>query len=186
MLAFKAGDEDAFTELVRRYQRPVINFFYKLVWDIHLAEDYAQEVFLRLYKHAATYEETAKFSTFLFTIARNLWIDHVRGRTSEPHLASLDARTGDGDSALSDFIAVSDAMRPERVVERDELGTQIREALASLPEELRMVVLLSEVGGLRYQEISQIMKIPVGTVKSRMHTAVYHLRAILSRKEKPR
>ncbi len=184
MLAFKAGDANAFAELVRRYQRPVVNFFFKLVWDIHLSEDYAQEVFIRLYKRASTYEDTAKFSTFLFTIARNLWIDHVRGRAAEPRSASLDTRTGDGDSALSDFIAASDGLRPERAAEMDELGAQIREALAALPDDQRMVVVLSEIGGLRYQEISQVMKIPVGTVKSRMHTAVYHLRSILSRKWK--
>jgi RNA polymerase sigma-70 factor (ECF subfamily) len=186
MLAFKAGDGNAFAELVRRYQRPVMNFFFKLVWDVHLSEDYAQEVFIKLYRHAATYEDTAKFSTFLFTIARNLWIDHVRRRMSEPHAYSLDASAGDRDSALSDFIAASDRMRPERIVEMDELGTQIRAALAALPDDQRMVVVLSEVCGLRYQEISQVMKIPVGTVKSRMHTAVYHLRSILSKKERPK
>ena len=78
MAALKSGELEAFNALVARHQRSLINFFYHLCWDRQVSEDCAQEVFLRVYSHLNTYEPQAKFTTFLFRIARNLWIDRVR------------------------------------------------------------------------------------------------------------
>jgi RNA polymerase sigma-70 factor (ECF subfamily) len=137
---------------------------------------------LRIFRHAANYAETAKFTTFLYTIARNLWIDHVRAHAVEPRAASLDASPSDGESTLSDCLPASARSRPDRQVELAELDAQLRAALDALPEDHRLVVVFSEVCGMRYQEIAALMKIPVGTVKSRMHTAVFQLRQLLSKK----
>src|SRR6187549_1798973 len=97
MAALKSGELEAFNALVARHQRSLINFFYHLCWDRQVAEDCAQEVFLRVYSHLNTYEPQAKFTTFLFRIARNLWIDRVRTAAVHGKPLSLQRPSGGGD-----------------------------------------------------------------------------------------
>src|SRR5258706_10259623 len=97
LAAIKTGELGAFTQLVDRHQRSLINFFYHLCWDRQSSEDCAQEVFLRVYSHRESYEPSAKFTTFLFRIARNLWIDRVRSAAVHGKPLSLESTGGGGE-----------------------------------------------------------------------------------------
>jgi len=181
MAAIKTGELKAFNALVGRHQRSLINFFYHLCWDRQVAEDCAQEVFLRVYSHLNTYEPQAKFTTFLFRIARNLWIDRMRTAAVHGKPVSLQSPSGGGGEgpALQDRVA-SRAPSPVEILTRREQQDALRRAIDQLPEEQRAVVILSEIQGLKYHDISAILDVPVGTVKSRMHTAMDKLKDLLS------
>jgi len=181
VLALKAGKLGAFTELVGRHQRSLINFFFHLGWDRQVAEDCAQEVFLRLYSHLGTYEPQAKFTTFLYRIARNLWIDRLRSIASHGGRAvSLEATTAPGEErSLRDRLP-SSAASPVEILAQRETEAALKRAIDLLPEEQKAVVVLSEMQGLKYQDISAILDIPVGTVKSRMHTAMERLKDMMA------
>jgi RNA polymerase sigma-70 factor, ECF subfamily len=152
--AAAAGDLTAFEQLVRTYQQHVWRFLRRLVGDAALAEDITQETFLRVFRRLPTYSFESKFSTWVFQIARNAGIDELRSRQRRSRLASI-VRT---------FPPVPPAAPPEtRVV--------IDAALASLPVDLRETLVLVEVLGLRYREVSAVLGVPEGTVKSRMFAA---------------
>ena len=157
MLRARKGDEEAFEKLVLRYQKPLVNFFYRLVWDRQKAEDFAQEVFIKIFLARKSYSYRAKFTTYLFRIARNLWIDYLRASGRRPKPLSLDGTEE----------------------ERESLRI-VKSAIDSLPEEQKLVFILSENQGLKYSEVAEVMAIPIGTVKSRMYAAMEALRRKLS------
>ena len=179
MRRFQAGDVDAFTDLYEAHLRGLLNFFFRLCWDRSLAEDFAQEVLLRIYKSAHKWEPNAKFTTYLYRIARNYWIDHCRLLSTQKENVSLDARFGGEDSATLMDRLPDDIRPPEDDLDRRELYGAIMKALATLPDEQRMVFVLSEIEELKYNEIAEIMEVPLGTVKSRMHTAIGKLQELL-------
>ena len=182
LAAIQDGELGAFTALVGRHQRSLINFFYHLCWDRQAAEDLAQEVFLRVYSHLNTYEPQAKFTTFLFRIARNLWIDKMRSAAVHGKPLSLQAERGaggEGGGSLQDRVA-SRAPSPVEILAREEQQDALRRAIDQLPDEQKAVVILSEIQGMKYQDIGEILGVPVGTVKSRMHTAMDKLKDLLS------
>jgi RNA polymerase sigma-70 factor (ECF subfamily) len=180
LAAIKTGELGAFTALVGRHQRSLINFFYHLCWDRQGAEDCAQEVFLRIYSHLDSYEPQAKFTTFLFRIARNLWIDRMRTAAVHGKPLSLESPGGGGEGrALQDRVA-SRSPGPVEILARAEQQEALRRAIDQLPDEQKAVVILGEIQGLKYQDISAILDVPVGTVKSRMHTAMDKLKDLLS------
>jgi RNA polymerase sigma-70 factor (ECF subfamily) len=184
MLEVVKGNAEAFASLVGRFEKPLVSYFFRLGWDRHLAEDCAQEVFLRLYRSRADYEPKALLRTFLFRIARNLWIDHVRSKKSEGKVLSLSQPLGsdaEGDSLQANL--EGEAPKPSAQMRREDIRREIEEALSFLPEDQRSVFLLCEVDGMKYGDVAEILGIPVGTVKSRMHTAVERLRARLTRKK---
>ena len=182
--SIQKGRIQAFTQLVERHQRSLINFFYHLSWDRQVAEDCAQEVFLRLYGHLGSYEPQAKFTTFLYRIARNLWIDRMRAEASRGgRPASLEAVSDSGgDRPLRDRVS-SPSPTPVEILAKQETRQALRDAIERLPEEQKTVLILSEMQGLKYQEIGAILEIPVGTVKSRMHTAMERLKELLMDRE---
>lgn len=180
LLALKAGEFAAFSTIVDRHQRSLINFFYHLCWDRQTAEDCAQEVFLRVYSHREGYEPQAKFTTFLFRIARNLWIDRVRSDAVRGRAASLERRfSGDDGPSLGERLPAR-SPSPVDLLAQEEQQVALRRAIDRLPEEQKAVVILSEIQGLKYQDIGAILDVPVGTVKSRMHTAMEKLKELLS------
>ena len=180
LAAIKNGELGAFTQLVDRHQRSLINFFYHLCWDRQASEDCAQEVFLRVYSHRDSYEPQAKFTTFLFRIARNLWIDRMRSAAVHGKPLSLERPAGgDEGRTLQDRVA-GKVPGPVEILAREEQQDALRRAIDQLPEEQKAVVILSEIQGLKYQDIGVILDVPVGTVKSRMHTAMEKLKELLS------
>jgi RNA polymerase sigma-70 factor (ECF subfamily) len=183
MLRVQAGEAGAFARLVERFLRPLVSFFHRLGADPSTAEDCAQEVFVKVYRTRATYEVRAKFSTYLFSIARHHWIDVVRHRAAGPQTVSTDAtgEGGDDSGRLGDRLEGRGGDEAAGTVSDGELARALRAAVAGLPAEQREVFALTQVEGLRYEEIALILRVPVGTVKSRMHTAVRTLRARLTR-----
>jgi len=183
MREFRQGDETAFDKLVKRHQVGLLNFFFRLVWDHSLAEDLTQEVFLRLYTHKNDYEPQAKFTTYLYRIGRNCWIDYLRRTKSERRNLSLDAQNAGG-GTLAEVLPLKNTEDPQASARKDELADALVEAIDELPEEHKLVFVLSEVQGMKYLEISETLNIPVGTVKSRMFHAVKRLKDTLSRSMK--
>lgn len=178
MERFRDGDDDAFPAIVARFQRPLVNFFYRLTWDRFTSEDYAQEVFVRLIRYRKSYRRTAKLSTYVFRIAKNYWIDRYRERVNAPKMTSLNATVGSGEGrglSLGDTVEGKSPV-PAEEMRNQEIRERLAEAVEQLPEEQRLVFVLSENQGLKYAEISEVMEIPVGTVKSRMHAAMRRLR----------
>lgn len=180
MLAFQQGKRDAFEKLVLRHQVGLFNFFFRMTGDRELAEDLTQEVFFRVYSHARSYVRSAKFTTYLYRIAKNAWIDHLRRIKRRGRMASLDKEDENGLNFYDRLSAESED--PDARLEREDTSRMIEEALDTLPEEQRICFVLSEVQGMKYAEISETLEIPVGTVKSRMHVAMQRLREFLERR----
>lgn len=179
MLRYRDGDVRAFELLVTRHRKPLFNFILRFVRDPAAAEDVTQETFLRLVKGADAYERQAKFTTWLYTIARNLCVDASR-RGKHRKAASLDAPIGDDDGAASllDFVADGGAA-VDRQAQSRELGLRLQQAIEALPDEQREIFLLREVADLQFNEIANVIGCPENTVKSRMRYALEKLREAL-------
>ena len=178
MERFGRGDDEAFRTLVRRHEGGLLTFFHRRCFDRALAEDCTQEVFLRLVRHRGSWRPDAKFTTYLYRIAENHWIDRWRSRRAAPPEASLDAEQGDEGGRMERAVA-DDGRRPEEAASDRELSGLLRRAVEALTEEQRAVFVMAETRGLKYAEIGQLLGIPVGTVKSRMHAAVAKMRDFL-------
>ncbi len=175
------GNEKAFRILLRRYERPVFSLIYRMVRDRGIAEDIAQETFIRTFKALRSYNPSYKFSSWIFKIAHNLTIDHLRRKrldTVSMH-GSPDAVTPE-EQARTSIVLESTAERPDAYVENRELGAQIEAAIGQLRPEYRAVILLRHVEGYPYQEIADILELPLGTVKTYIHRARLELKAALA------
>ena len=180
MMKVKAGSKSAFNKIVKRHQGRLINFFYRNIWDKSLAEDFAQEVFIRLYRASKNYAPQAKFTTFLYRIAKNYLIDYYRTKGTKPKIASIHGSKSSDENDFQILDAVSsNAKQPDREASSVEIGEAIKDAISKLPEDQRIVFVMGELDGIAYQEISEILKIPLGTVKSRMHASFIKLRKLL-------
>ena len=180
MLRVKQGDRAAFATLVEKYQQPVMNFVRRTLRDETEAEDLAQNVFLQVYKSASRYVSTAKFSTWLFTIARNLCLNEIRRRSRHP-TESLDATHPESeDQPLHQFEDKKTASAPESLLQR-ELEGKIAQALAELPENQRTALLLCRQDELSYEEIAEVLDCSLSATKSLIHRG----RETLKEKLKP-
>ena len=179
MLRYRDGDVRAFELLVTRHRKALFNFILRFVRDTAQAEDVTQETFLRLVKGADAYERQAKFTTWLYTIARNLCVDASR-RGKHRKAASLDAPIGDedGSASLLDLVADGGAA-VDRQAQSRELAVRLRQAIEALPDEQREIFLLREVADLQFNEIANVIGCPENTVKSRMRYALEKLREAL-------
>jgi RNA polymerase sigma-70 factor (ECF subfamily) len=179
MIEFRrTGRAAAFEELVRRYKVRLVNYFHRLTWDLHVAEDLSQEVFCRLFRYRDNYRPTASFATYLYRIGRNLWIDRYRSRRNAPHTVSLDAEVSDTDYAAGELIASNVYDPSQRMETSDEYG-RVKAALDTLAPELRETLILVKYEGLKYAEAAAVLSVPVGTVRSRIHAAIQQLRSLL-------
>jgi RNA polymerase sigma-70 factor, ECF subfamily len=180
-LMAKAATDDAkaFTELVRRYQTRVIHLVSRLLNDRVVSEDLAQEVFVRVHLHRRNYRTGSKFSTWLFTIAANLAKNEIRRRKRRKNWTSLDEMQEQLQDASMQF--ADPKANKEVDLEREQLSGVVGAAIATLPERYRVALVLRDIDGLAYEEISQILKIPGGTVRSRINRA----RLMLKRKLEP-
>ena len=177
MARVRDGDREAVIGIVTRYQSELIGFFFHLCWDQLTSEELAQDVFVRLYNARERWQPTARLRTWLYRIAHNLWIDHLRRKRS---LVSLDAERGDEGIRLSDVLAAAPGADPDAVERDQQIRLRVRTALADLPEGQREVFVMANDLGMKYQEIAAVLAIPEGTVKSRMHHAVRALREDLA------
>lgn len=175
MERFRDGDARAFEVLVGRHGRAVYQFVLRYVSDGATAEDLVQEVFLRVVRSAPEYERRAKFTTWVYTIARNQCIDALRRRRYRRH-PSLDAPMGDEDGpTLLETVAGDEPGSDRRAADTQFTGA-LDAALAALPDEQREVFLMREVHNLPFKEIAEITQVPTNTVKSRMRYALEALR----------
>src|SRR5438477_11236042 len=176
----KQGREAAFRELVRRYERPIFSLLYRMVRDRALAEDLAQETFIKVLNAIGSYNPQFKFSSWIFKIANNAAIDHLRKR--ELDTLSLD---GPPHATPPDEVSATApqpgdrAESPLQELEARELGGAIERALARLRPEYRACILLRHVEGFSYEEIAQTLDLPLGTVKTYIHRARNELRGYL-------
>lgn len=173
MERIRDGDQDAVILLVERFQHELVGFFYHLCWDQLVAEELAQDVFVNVYRSRSRYQATAKVRTYLYRIAHNLWIDHLRRQ--KRHL-SLDAELGEQSLRLINVLKAPDQPEADRGDRDQVIRTRVHEALGNLPEGQREVFVLANSHEMKYQEIAAVLNIPEGTVKSRMHNAVRALR----------
>ncbi len=164
-----AGDERAFAELVTRYQTAVYNLAYRMLNDAGEAEDAAQEVFLRIYRRLATYDANHRFSTWVLSIASHYCIDLLRRK--RPWLVPLEN--------ISNWMRAR-SRGPEAAALVQEQQDTVRNLLARLPEHYRLVLLLRYWHDLGYEEIAQVVDLPVSTIKARLHRARNALAALVN------
>ena len=174
------GKEAAYRELLARYERPVFSLIFRMVRDRETAEDLSQETFIKVLNNIDRYSPDFKFSSWLFKIANNLTIDHLRRRRLNTISieGAPDAVTAESARATSIVIASGDES-PLAELESKELGVSIERAIAQLRPEYRACIMLRHVEDRSYEEIAEIVKLPLGTVKTYIHRARHELRAAL-------
>ncbi len=175
------GRESAFRELIARYERPVFSLVYRMVRDRTLAEDLAQEAFIKAFHALGSYKPEYKFSSWLFKIANNLTIDHLRKKKLDT--ISIDGSphaSGEEETARTRFTLPDTGETPDEYTENRELGGQIEDAISRLRPEYRTAILLRHVEGHSYDEVADIMELPLGTVKTYIHRGRSELKELLS------
>ena len=166
------GDMDAFAELTRRYQRPVIHFCQRMVKSREDAEDIAQESFVRVFRYLDRLTPSAKFSTLLFGIARNLTLNFIRDAGRRGRGVTYSIYEDDGQERVLE----DESLRPDRAARLNEIESMIDEGLSMLTPKHREVLVLREINGLDYTTIAEIVRCRKGTVKSRLARARQQLR----------
>jgi len=181
VLQARDGLEAAYRELIRRYERPIFSLIYRMVRDRALAEDLSQETFIKALNAIESYRPEYKFSSWIFKIANNAAIDQIRRR--ELNTLSLDgsphATTPDEIEATALQVSAR-GLSPLEALESQELGGMIEKAIGRLRPEYRACILLRHVEGLAYEEIAELMNLPLGTVKTYIHRARNELRDLLA------
>ena len=174
------GDPEQFGELVRRHQRPIINFLYRMVGDFELALDLSQDVFVRVYASLDRFDASYRFTTWLYRIASNCAIDHLRRR--RPITTSLDApqMLEDGEVRVQ---PVGNEPDPARQYEAREELRRLERSIDRLPPEYRELILLRHSAHMSYDEMARVTRRPLGTVKNRLFRAREALRGLMDREE---
>jgi len=181
MIRFVQGDDQSFEELLYMYENNVLNFFYRLTGKRHTAEDMTQELFLKVFNYRDSYTVQASFKPFLFRIARNMWIDRYRKKKVRPREISIEGKLS---STGEEYLGIKDktengSASPVHSADQKEQLKKLQTSIKKLPGKQQEVLALCLEGGLKYAEISGILQIPVGTIKSRMHSAVIRLKELM-------
>jgi RNA polymerase sigma-70 factor (ECF subfamily) len=163
---FQAGDVYAYEQLVRRYKEPLLNFVFRFIGDLVEAEDIVQDTLYRVYKNKHYYKEVAKFSTWIYTIASNLAKTELRRRRRRRFFSINKETPNEKEMELPD-------LKTDPEVDANTIVTEkiIHKAIGKLPQKFRQVIVLRDIQGFSYEEISSIIKVPLGTVKSRVNRA---------------
>lgn len=179
MLRVKAGDEAAFNHLVEKFRRPMVNFMYRMARNQAVAEELAQEVFLRVYRSRESYAVEAKFTTWLYRIATNLAVNHARdSRQERMQNTSLDEP--DEETGLSIDVA-DQRMGAEEAMLRRERMAAIRQHVQELPERQRVAVIMHKYQGMDYRQIGEVLKLSESATKSLLFRAYETLRGKLEK-----
>ncbi|KAA6459289.1 sigma-70 family RNA polymerase sigma factor [Acidobacteria bacterium AB60] len=175
MLRVAVGDEAGFNYLVGKYHRPMINFLYRMVHNQAVAEELAQEVFLRVYRSRESYRAEAKFTTWLYRIATNLAVNHARDTKHERAAQNVYLDVPDEETGTTPEVADDDPNIEQRML-RDERMAGIRKHVMALPERQRMAVLMHKYQGLDYRQIGEVLKLSESATKSLLFRAYQTLR----------
>jgi len=171
------GSQDAYRELVKRFERPVYSLILRMVQDPASAEDLAQEVFVKAFRRLGTYDPQWKLSSWLFKIAHNATIDHLRRGTPE----TVPLETGEEDrGSLGAVLADGTVEDPLAAAERRDLARSLERAISRLRPEYRQAVLMFYAHGASYQEICEVTGLPLGTVKTNLHRARKELAQVMT------
>jgi len=174
------GNEGAFRELIRRYERPVFSLIYRMVRDSAAAEDLAQDAFIKVLNHLDKYRPEFKFSSWLFKIANNIAIDALRKRQLDTISMDGSPHAGSASEIEATSFELADAAEsPLDELASRELGAIIEQAIAQLRPEYRNCIMLRHVEGRSYEEIAATLDLPLGTVKTYIHRARHQLREAL-------
>ena len=165
--ATKQGDESAFAEIVQRYRNPIVNYLYRFLNDYEEAIDLAQETFVRVYFAIDRYHTGFAFSTYIYRIATNLAISEIRKRKRRRLLSLTGLFQSEGEDA-TEFQPKDERQLQDETLVEDEQSKVIARAIAALPEKYRVPILLRDVDGRSYEEIAEIMRLGLGTTKSRI------------------
>jgi len=174
---FQDGDVGAYNQLVFRFKDRLLNFIYRFVNDLDLAEDLVQDTLLKLYTHKDSYREIAKFSTWLYTIAANLARTELRKKKRRKTFSVTELSRED-----REFIIVSSDLDPSEDLSSQNFERNIQLALAELPDDFKTIIILRDIQELSYDEISKIVNVPLGTVKSRINRGRVKLQQLLKKK----
>lgn len=184
MTRYQSGDRAAFAQLVKRHKTPVYNFILRQIRNGAVAEDITQDVFVRVVQNASEFRHSARFSTWVYTIARNLCIDHLRKMALRRH-PSLDqpAQAEDGPTLGERTRDEHHGASVDRVAIGRQLSAHIQRAVEDLPEDQREVFLLREVGNVPFKDIADMIGVSENTIKSRMRYALERLQKALTEYE---
>ena len=178
---FQDGDVGAYNQLVFRFKDRLLNFIYRFVNDLDLAEDLVQDTLLKLYTHKDSYQEIAKFSTWLYTIAANLARTELRKKKRRKTFSVTELSRDD-----REFIIASSDVDPSEDLSSQNFEKSVQMALAELPDDFKTIIILRDIQELSYDEISKIVEVPLGTVKSRINRGRVKLQQLLKKKgERP-
>jgi RNA polymerase sigma-70 factor (ECF subfamily) len=175
MLRVKAGDQSAFDYLVQKYRRPLVSFMYRMARNTAAAEDLAQEVFLRVYRSRATYEASAKFTTWLYRIATNLAVNHARDTRHERPEVTVSLDEPDEDTGTTMDVADGTISAEEALVRRERMMA-IRSKVEALPERQKLAVLMHKYQQMDYKQIAEVLKLSESATKSLLFRAYETLR----------
>ena len=176
---FQQGDIQAYNQLVTRYKDRLYNFLYRIVNDVDLAEDLAQDTFLKVYIHKDSYKELYKFSTWMYTIAKNLAFTELRKKKRRKTSSFSEITKDDWEIQVSDPTADD----VDEQIMRAEKRRNIQNALSNIPIDFRTIIILRDIQELSYEDISKIIEVPIGTVKSRINRGREKLYQLLKGKD---
>ncbi|MGO8794699.1 MAG: RNA polymerase sigma factor [Candidatus Sulfotelmatobacter sp.] len=175
MLRVKAGDQSAFDYLVQKYRRPLVSFMYRMARNTAAAEDLAQEVFLRVYRSRASYEASAKFTTWLYRIATNLAVNHARDTRKERPEVTVSLDEPDEETGTTMDVADGTISAEEALVRRERMMA-IRSKVEALPERQKMAVIMHKYQQMDYKQIADVLKLSESATKSLLFRAYETLR----------
>jgi RNA polymerase sigma-70 factor (ECF subfamily) len=175
MLRVKTGDDSAFEYLVQKYRRPMVSFMYRMAHNATVAEDLAQEVFLRVYRSREKYEASAKFTTWLYRIATNLAVNYARDTRHERPESTVSIDEPDDDTGLTVDVPDTSLSAEEAIIRRERMSA-IRERVQALPERQKMAVIMHKYQQMDYRQIAQILKLSESATKSLLFRAYETLR----------
>jgi len=178
MLRVKAGDQSAFDYLVQKYRRPMLSFMYRMAHNTAVAEDLAQEVFLRVYRSRENYEASAKFTTWLYRIASNLAVNHARDTRHERPENTVSLDEPDQESGQTMDVPDNSLTAEENIVRRERLAA-IRQRVQALPERQRIAVIMHKYQQMDYRQIGEVLKLSESAIKSLLFRAYETLRVQL-------
>lgn len=178
MLRVASGDDPAFDYLVEKYRRPMISFMYRMTHNQAVAEELAQEVFLRVYRSRQSYEASAKFTTWLYRIATNLAVNHARDTKHERPENTVNIDEPDSDTGMTVDVADTGLNAEQTILRRERLAA-IRQQVEALPERQRMAVLMHKYQNMDYKQIAAVLKLSESATKSLLFRAYETLRETL-------
>jgi RNA polymerase sigma-70 factor (ECF subfamily) len=178
MLRVKAGDDSAFEYLVQKYRRPMLSFMYRMAHNTAVAEDLAQEVFLRVYRSREKYEASAKFTTWLYRIASNLAVNHARDTRHQRPENTVSLDEPDQETGLTMDVPDDSLSAEEAIVRRERLAA-IRQRVEALPERQKMALIMHKYQQMDYRQIAEVLKLSESAIKSLLFRAYETLRVQL-------